>query len=206
MMREYAYLSSGNWIAVTAPFELDEINYPSDWLALATDAERAAIGVYPIVEPDAPPSGHRVIGSRLEDHDGLPVRVLETEAIPDAEVRQGRRREVDQRIEQAFGLGYPPAHPAFVGERLQVRGNEDRTNWLTSQASYSAAVAGGHGDVIGATFRTMGNATITVSYAEGLHILLGMAAWGQTIMARSWALKDAIEAGEPIDIDAGWPE
>lgn len=113
--------------------------------------------------------------------------------------------DVDARAAAAFQRGFAPDHADFAGERLQVRDMDDRTNWLTSQASYAAAVAAGAGDIVDATFRTAANRTLTVSYGEGLVILLGMAAWGRTIMARSWALKDALAAGEPVDLEAGWP-
>ena len=112
---------------------------------------------------------------------------------------------VEERTADAFLAGFPPALAEFAGERLQVRNSEDRTNWLTSQASYTAAVGAGFGDVVDASFRTAGNATVTVSYAEGLQVLLGMAAWGRAIMSRSWALKDAINADQPYDLEAGWP-
>lgn len=112
---------------------------------------------------------------------------------------------VEARATDAFMAGFMPSLADFAGERLQVRGSEDRTNWLTSQASYAAAVAAGFGDVVDASFRTAGNATVTVSYAEGLQVLLEMAAWGRSIMSRSWALKDAIAAGQPYAPDAGWP-
>lgn len=192
------------WAEVSGQFATNDVNYPVGWLESASTDELAAIGVHEVAET-APPEGHRVIGSQIEDRDGLPVRVLLTEPVPIAEIQQAQRAAIDARAAQAFAAGFAPPHPAFAGERLQVRNNEDRTNWLTSQASYAAAVQAGAGDVVDASFRTAGNATITVSYADGLTILLAMAAWGRGILARSWALKDAIAAGAPIDIDAGWP-
>jgi hypothetical protein len=94
---------------------------------------------------------------------------------------------------------------------LQTRNVDDRTNWLVSQASYSAAVAGGFGAVMGANFRTEDNVNITLSYAAGLNVLLAMAAWGVAHYARSWELKDVMTAASDdaaisaIDIDGGWP-
>ena len=122
-----------------------------------------------------------------------------------AAARLAARAAIEARGAAAFFAGYAPAQPAFAGERLQVRDGDDRTNWLTSQASYAAAVAAGFGDVVDASFRTAGNRTITVTYAEGLEVLLGMASWGRRIMARIWALKDADAAGEPYELESGWP-
>lgn len=97
------------------------------------------------------------------------------------------------------------------GETLQTRDEGDKVNWLTSQAAYSAAVAQGAGAVSGATFRTTSNATVTLTYLQGLTVLLSMAAWGKDIMGNSWTLKDAVadsadeEALDEIDIGVGWP-
>lgn len=96
------------------------------------------------------------------------------------------------------------------GETLQTRDESDKINWLTSQAAYSAAVAQGAGAVSGATFRTTSNATVTLTYLQGLTVLLSMAAWGKDIMGNSWALKDSVTAADDetideIDLEAGWP-
>ncbi len=120
--------------------------------------------------------------------------------------------QVNARLQQAFLVGFPPSLPAFTGKRLQVRDVEDRTNWLTSKSAYMDAIQAGHGAVVGASFRTMDNVTVTVSFTDGYSVLVEMAQWGRSIMANSWALKDAyraaLEAGESTDginIDAGWP-
>jgi hypothetical protein len=50
-----------------------------------------------------------------------------------------------------------------------------------------------------------------LSYADGLNVLLGMAAWGAACMSNSWALKDAANAAEDetaldaVDVESGWP-
>lgn len=135
------------------------------------------------------------------------VRPLDAEEVAETDARSvnARKQAINARLAEVFAAGFAPSHPAFAGERLQVRDSEDRTNWLTSQAAYAAAVAQGAGALQEATFRTMGNQTITVSYADGYAVLLEMAAWGKAVMGNSWRLKDALEAGEPYDLDAGWP-
>lgn len=102
---------------------------------------------------------------------------------------------------------------ALAGKFLQVRDVEDRTNWLTSQVSYAAAISAGLGETVGARFRTVSNETIEVSYSEGYNVLLKMADWGASIMHRCWILKDAINAAtNPEELSAimstledGWP-
>lgn len=129
------------------------------------------------------------------------------------ERKHQRKREIEAHMQDVFRLGYSPSTGPLAGHTLQCRDTEDRTNWLTSQTSYMAAVQMGYGAVAGASFRTMANQTVTVTFQEGLDILTnGMAVWGKNIMARSWALKDEVEAAasfevlEAIDIYAGWTE
>lgn len=131
-------------------------------------------------------------------------RDLETE-------RAAKIAAINAKLETVLTSGYTVAAGTMQGETLQTRNLEDRTNWLISQASYSAAVAMGHGAVEGATFRTADNSTFTVSFSEGLGVLLAMAAWGAAAMSNSWALKDAARAAEDlttldaVDIEGGWP-
>lgn len=129
------------------------------------------------------------------------------------ERRAELRAQVEARLEAGFATGYTPATGPLAGHTLQTRNEADRINWLTSQATYTAAIAAGFGDVVDASFRTADNATVTVTYAQGLDVLLGMAAWGRALMARSWALKDALTAAQDTaaldevaaQIEQGWP-
>lgn len=129
---------------------------------------------------------------------------------PVAERQAAMRSAINALLDRALTGGYTVETGVMAGQVLQTRGIDDRANWLVSQASYSAAVAGGQGAALGAQFRTADNATFTVSNADGLAVLLAMAAWGATRMGHSWALKDAVEAAEShaaldlIDIAAGW--
>lgn len=130
-----------------------------------------------------------------------------------AERKDAMKSAINARRDQAFADGFTVSGTGtdLDGHTLQTRGEEDKINWLTSQAAYSAAVAGGAGDVVDATFRTLSNDTVVMTYGEGLAVLLAMAAWGKTIMGNSWTLKDAVAAAEDndaldlIDIEAGWP-
>jgi hypothetical protein len=129
------------------------------------------------------------------------------------ELKAEKASTINALRDQSFRSGFlvSDTGTALDGHVLQARDIEDRTNWLTSQASYSAAVAAGYGTAQGATFRTASNATIDLTYAQGLNVLLAMAAWGKTVMGKSWSLKDAVAAAsdqeelDAIDITAGWP-
>lgn len=140
------------------------------------------------------------------------VRGWDVTLRPIAERKAAKKAAVAALIETKLAAGYPHDFGGAIGVKvLQTRDLRDQTNWLVSQASYSAAVAGGAGAVMGANFRTEDNININMSYADGLNVLLAMAAWGAAHYARSWALKDAIAAAvddaalDAIDIDSGWP-
>jgi hypothetical protein len=125
--------------------------------------------------------------------------------------RDAKIARVDEICAEVLSSGYTPKTGPLAGQTLQTRDNTDRTNWLTSQAAYLSAVMTGAGAAMGANFRTQDNKTITMSYADGLGNLLGMAAWGAAVMGRSWTLKDALRAAtsvdaiDAIDIESGWP-
>lgn len=127
------------------------------------------------------------------------------------ERKADKRAAVYAKLDSLLTGGYTVESGTMTGKVLQTRDLEDRTNWLISQASYSAAIAGGMGAVEGAEFRTSDNANFVVTFSEGHSVLLAMAAWGAACMRRSWALKDAIAAAEDdealdaIDIESGWP-
>lgn len=106
------------------------------------------------------------------------------------------------------GVGGP-----LAGNTLQTRDNDDRTNWLTSQAAYLAQINAGNGEVVGASFRTANNVTISCTFQDGYSALLSMASWGASIFHRSWQLKDQLSAATTkeeldavmVDLNNGWP-
>lgn len=112
----------------------------------------------------------------------------------------------DDKLTGGFTVLYGP----MQGKVLQTKTIEDRTNWLTSASAYSTVVALGEGSNLGATFRTEDNATFTLSFSDGLNILMAMAAWGSAVMKNSWVLKDAINEASTvqellaINVDSNW--
>lgn len=156
----------------------------------------------------AAPAGDAQIGWTYDGESFSPP------VVPFEDLRAAKSASVDAKRDAILLGGFAvPAEvsAALAGRVLQTRNENDRTAWLTSQAAYQAAVLNGQGATEGAIFRPQDNITTTVSYAEGLNILLAMAAWGAAIYGRSWDLKDAIaEAADSaaldvIDVDTGWP-
>jgi len=92
---------------------------------------------------------------------------------------------------------------------LQTRDADDKVNWLVSKGIYRDLVAAGQGAQMAARFRSADNVTFLVSVADGLAALVAMETWGAAVLARSWALKDALADGaDPagLDITQGWPD
>lgn len=131
--------------------------------------------------------------------------------LPLDQRKADRAAAVNRKRDALLSGGYTHDFGAAGVHVLQTRDADDRINWLTSQAAYQAAVASGLGGELGAEFRTAGNQRITLTFLEGLNVLLAMAAWGKAVFGRSWDLKDAIAAAaddaalDAIDIEAGWP-
>ncbi|MHA6686347.1 DUF4376 domain-containing protein [Mesorhizobium sp. A556] len=173
-----------------APFKLGEgdetISYARGWWQKTTPQKIASLGFVEYVAP------------------GPETPTLE-------QLREAKIAAVNAKVSAVLSGGFTVPTGAMAGEVLQTRDNADRINWLVSQASYSAAVAGGQGAVEDAKFRTADNDTFTMSYADGLNVLLAMAAWGAACMDNSWSIKDAVNAADDqaaldaIDIDTGWP-
>lgn len=161
-------------------------------------------------------NGERMLVTSLDGYDGATVIADNIDApgdeqaqwdgaaftVPTAVLKARKYDEVNAYLAGQFLGGFTLSSGPLAGHTLQTRDNTDRTNWLTSQASYSAAIRQGAGDVAGAEFRTAANETITCTYAEGLQTLLDMAAWGGALMGKSWTLKDRVAAmSDPAEVE-----
>jgi hypothetical protein len=207
----YALVQNGEVVAY--PYSISQllrdnpnVSFPSP----LTDEVRAAFGSLP-VEPTAVPEGKRSTAVTAGYIEGVLQEVHTLEDLPLEDRKAAKRDAVNAKLASILTGGYTVQSGDMAGKVLQTRNLEDRTNWLVSQASYSAAVAAGQGAIENVRFRTSDNSTFTLTYADGLTVLLGMAAWGAACMDNSWALKDAIAAAEDataldaIDIEQGWP-
>jgi hypothetical protein len=169
-------------------------------------------------------NGEQLLVDSLDGHDGAtviadnidpptdPAAVWDGAAftVPLDVLKARKKGEVDLHLYELFQGGFTPSSGPLTGHVLQTRDDTDRTNWLTSQAAYRAAIDQGAGAVSGASFRTADNLTITCTYQEGFDALMAMADWGKTIMGKSWTLKDQITAitssadVEAYDVNAQW--
>jgi hypothetical protein len=146
----------------------------------------------------------------LDGHDDCTVLNADAPSMTIEDAKQAKRAEVDAYLGAQFYAGFSATSGPLVGHVLQARDTTDRTNWLTSQASYRTAIDQGAGAVEGAEFRTAANETVTCTYQEGFDALMEMASWGKTLMGKSWTLKDQIAAltsvadVEAYDVNAQW--
>ena len=209
-------LLSAEGVVARFPYSITQlrIDHPDTSFGEAISGEAlAGFGVHPVVPADPPTVS--LIGRSVHADpllvEGEWVQQWAIEALSIEDAKTVLKAAIEQRRDHAFRAGFTPSTGPLAGKTLQVRDNDDRTNWLTSQASYSAAVVAGQGATMGAEFRTASNETITCTYLQGLQTLLAMAAWGKAIMGNSWVLKDAAVAATDlavvaaIDVAAGWP-
>lgn len=160
-----------------------------------------------IVAPSPPeaPAGMVVMWA-----DGWVIAELPAPTL--GELRDQANAAVNAKREAVFAAGFPVSGGALDGQHLQLRNADDKANWLIVDKNARLAVAAGAGDVPLIPVRTLENQTITVTPNQALAVLADLEAWGQAVLARSWALKDqndaATEAGDlvgPAELETGWP-
>ena len=206
-----APINSTHTFQVDGEDRTEDVQFSYATMLLWSDAERAAHGIYPIID-DQIPSGKQMAGFSLS-LDGTTVRRHWTLIdIPLDIIKAQKVSRINMKRDDVLGGGYTvpsTISTALGGKVLQTR-DGDRANWLTSQAVYSAAIAAGHGSDEIATFRAVDNSVTILSANEGAAVLLAMAAWGATNTRHSWDLKDAVAdatsaaAVAAVDETAGW--
>jgi hypothetical protein len=204
------YLETANGFEPWGGEAISGVRYPLTIETRWSAEELAAIGLYKPAEADAVPEGKVIVSTSVQRVDDVVKfdNVVEDMALEDQ--KAAKIEAINAKLATILTGGYTVQSGDMAGKVLQTRNLEDRTNWLVSQASYSAAVGAGQGAVEAAKFRTSDNSTFTLTYADGLNVLLAMAAWGASAMDNSWALKDAVRAAEDetaldaVDIEAGW--
>jgi hypothetical protein len=182
-------------------------SHAANALEVLSDEELASFGVLPVTHTDIP-AGQRETGE-LEVVEGQVYRVYEP--IPLDDLKAERQALANAKRQAVFDAGYDPGEGPLAGHCLQLRGPDDKANWILARDDARDAVEAGHGDVPAVTVRTMDNVNVTLTPNQFLSALAGLNAWGRAVMAHSWALKDQIDAASDaaavlaVDIDTGWP-
>jgi hypothetical protein len=200
----YAVHNGDEWVELGSEFTIGTETHNSAWLAKMTPEELAESEIYFIDEDDSTAPGIR--GNRvIVDDNGRPRWRYKLLPVVDSFEKARRTQAIETRMAMAFLVGFYPSHPAFAGESLQVRNANDRSNWQEAMRRFTKQVEKGNGAEVEGDFRTTSNKTIIVSYTDAVAVLDEMSDWAYSITKNSWALKDADDAGEPYDLESGWP-
>lgn len=221
-MPNYAIKRSGAWdeLAPARPF-VDEEGYswPAEALTPAwSDEERIARGVYEIAEPDPVPAGQQSVGFSIEDDDeDLPVRVLQIEDIPLADLKATRVDAINAQRDALINGGFAFTVDGQV-HSFQSR-QSDRENIATMGMLAQLAVAGGaeaddyrwHGGDADFVWITADNDLVTLDAQEMAALFAAGVAFksAKTFYARG--LKDAVLAAAntaavlAVDAETPWP-
>ncbi|MFY0735603.1 hypothetical protein [Aurantimonas sp. NFXS3] len=118
---------------------------------------------------------------------------------------------VNAKRDATIASGYRHNFGGSAGSRtLDQRTELDAINWLGLKGIADSAIAAGHGSAPIA-IRDANDDTFDASANVVSSAMVAMGQWRGAVMARAWALKDAIREAadetdlEAIDIDAGWP-
>ncbi len=200
-------------LAPMAPFRDAEGNWhPAEALtSVWSDAERAAIGVKTIVEPDPIPDGKRLVSSSVVLVGTIPTRQQVLEDVPLADLKAARVVEAEAEYQARLAVGYPTTLGGNA-ETLQLRNSEDRTNWLGLLVAAQAAVGAGQGaEDYPVAIRTTTNASYVVTNTAAVTLMFNLLAWAGAMFAARSAIKDAVAAAadkaalDAIDVTAGYP-
>jgi hypothetical protein len=202
-MMAYAVKQGSTWIEIDGSFIVgegdDAIQYPPNWPELATNEERAHLGIVAIEEPESPPSDSTVLGSTLTGDDA-PTRVwtiqepdlsdckaiykARAEAIRDAKVNGGCMTpsgRVDTTLESRMNISGSVQMAGLLGAGFNAQWRREDNTYATLNAAAMAAVG----------------------LAAGTHVA--------TCYNACFAIKDAIDAAttvaavRAISLDTGYP-
>ncbi|PZU62306.1 MAG: hypothetical protein DI552_00100 [Brevundimonas sp.] len=169
---------------LTPEVTIGDYVYSRDSLAIMAPAEREALGV--TVLPDPEPT--------LED------------------LRAAANAAVTARREAVFEAGFPVPSGPLAGQHLQLRNADDKANWMIAEKNARAAVGVGLGETPLVKLRTLENNTVTVTPNQALTVLAALEAWSVAVLGRAWALKDQNDAAtdaagltDEADLESGWP-
>ncbi len=107
-MTTYYHPESKRHIGKGAPFTLNDIQYPQNWLELASSDDKAALGLVPVVTVETVPADYR-FHNRTEQLVGS-ERIVTWTPFPQEQVAQMKRADIQAKIDALDG-GNPMARP-----------------------------------------------------------------------------------------------
>lgn len=176
---------------------LTKVQYPSNWLKLATPDDLAAIGAVP---KPAPAEGEVV----EQGPDGWVVRdkTAEEVAADDDAARRSLAAQVNAERDRRLSEGAP-----YAGRLIDVgdKGRADLSGMaVTAVAANAGALPWPESYALG--WITSDNTRLPLpTPADGLSLAAAVGDWYARTVQHARTLKDAALAGEAVDITTGWP-
>ena len=198
-----AYLDSGAWSVWTgqrrpAP-DGDDYTLAANAEDLLSDDELAVYGLHRVAAAWPIPSGHRIVSTTLSDDGGMPRWLVESEAVPLAELRAAKLAALAARRWQAETAGITVEGVPVMSDR--------ESQGLIVGAALQAVIDPAYT----LRWKTAAGAFVALSATELLAVAQAVRAHVQACFDREAALTEAINAAADVaaldaaDIGAGWP-
>ncbi|WP_173087394.1 hypothetical protein [Devosia sp. 1635] len=218
------YLETSGSFAPWAGEPIAEVQHPLSIERIWSTAELAAVGLFAPAPADPVPDDKISTGQTVQRVNGL-VKFVHTLKDKPQPTKAERKEALKARVrahgmtirrggfEVNFGTDEQP-NIQVLQLRDATPENDDEKNWMASLSAYTAAVIGGAGDVHGAKFRPESNATIMVTYGQGMAVLTGLFDWVASLVQTVWEKCDQIDGADThaeldaleAEIEQGWPE
>ena len=124
------------------------------------------------------------------------------------QAKASAKRAVNAQRDARIAAGFTHDFGGAAGQRtLDQRSEADAVNWLALKSIADSMKAATQ-----LTLRDADNETFAAAAPAVSNAIRAMGIWRSAVLARSWALKDQIDAAidettvGAIDIEAGWPE
>lgn len=223
-LADYARKIGGVWTLLNGAFQIGDLQFPHNWLDLASPEDRDHWNIREILPPDSPPVGHVVLPGppSIIDHNGSPKYLIASE-LPSVETRRGqmigavdalRDQKQQTDFEHDFGeidavddLGATIAAGVRQLQMRKVAPNDDQQNWAVLQGQALAAVIAGAPEQI-MPMRAEDNWNIQTTAAQVLQVTALMVARNSGYLFQGGAIKSQIRAAQThedldvIDIEA----
>ena len=134
--------------------------------------------------------------------------------VVDLEAAKAEKRgELTRQRDAIFQGGWTHDFGEAGVHTLDLRNADDKTNWTLLLIKTGKMVEGGAGaaPIKIRTAATNPGVSIVVPASEANAAMVAFLGWGEGVLARKWALEEAIDAAagptelDAIDIESGWP-
>lgn len=189
-----------------------DVHFSRVTMLMWSDGQRAARGIYPIVEDSPVPLGKRVASSSLSVSGNVITRVDVLENMPLADRKVAMQNAADDIWADKTYAGFTYNFGGDIGSRTLQTRLEDQARWLALKDACNDAIMAGLGAQNSPIqLRPVDNINVTVTFNQIAACLRAMRTEQAGLLGFSWYLKDTISAAadhaalDAIDITANWP-